>query len=325
MGVENEAMLSYLEDNYRFADLFNQLYFGGGQVVNPEELAEASEVYHGKPGEKSGRTRDVKKRLKSGRELKILAVESQSEASGIMPWRVMDYDCREYGRQIQQAQRANEARERTGEKVYESAGERLDKVRKEERFAPVYTLCLYHGTEPWDGPRSLKDMMDFGESRPGQPESSGTREWEECFADYPLHLVCVNESLDCSGFRTSLRDLFTILPCRRDKKRLMELLSGDPAYQSMDKETAQTLGVLMGINKFNGNEETYKTEGGNYNMCQAIRELMEDSRLEGEARERIEIIENIMKLSRCSLKEACKAAGKTLEEYRQAKKIYTKI
>ena len=25
MGVENEAMLSYLEDNYRFADLFNQL------------------------------------------------------------------------------------------------------------------------------------------------------------------------------------------------------------------------------------------------------------------------------------------------------------
>ena len=257
MGVENEAMLSYLEDNYRFADLFNQLYFKGGQVVDPEELAEASEVYHGKPGEKSGRIRDVKKRLKSGRELKILAVESQSEASSIMPWRVMDYDCREYGRQIQQAQRANKARERAGEKVYESAGERLDKVRKEERFAPVYTLCLYHGTQPWDGPRSLKDMMDFGESRPGQPESGGVREWEECFADYPLHLVCVNEPLDCSGFRTSLRDLFTILPCRRDKKRLMELLASDPAYQSMDKETAQTLGVLMGINKFKENEETY--------------------------------------------------------------------
>jgi len=188
-----------------------------------------------------------------------------------------------------------------------------------------------------DGPRSLKDMMDFGEGQPGEPESGGAREWEECFADYPLHLVCVNESLDCSGFRTSLRDLFTILPCRRDKKRLMELLASDPAYQSMDKETAQTLGVLMGINKFKENEETYKTEEGNYDMCQAIRELMEDSRLEGEkegkkegkkegiAHERIEIIENIMKLSKCSLREACKVAGKTLEEYRQAREIYEKI
>ena len=176
-------------------------------------------------------------------------------------------------------------------------------------------------------------MMDFGEGQPGEPESGGAREWEECFADYPLHLVCVNESLDCSGFRTSLRDLFTILPCRRDKKRLMELLASDPAYQSMDKETAQTLGVLMGINKFKENEETYKTEEGNYDMCQAIRELMEDSRLEGEkegkkegiAHERIEIIENIMKLSKCSLREACKVAGKTLEEYRQAIEIYEKI
>ena len=72
-------------------------------------------------------------------------------------------------------------------------------------------------------------------------------------------------------------------------------------------------------------------------MCQAIRELMEDSRLEGEkegkkegkkegiAHERIEIIENIMKLSKCSLREACKVAGKTLEEYRQAREIYEKI
>ena len=69
------------------------------------------------------------------------------------------------------------------------------------------------------------------------------------------------------------------------------------------------------------------------NICQAIRELMEDSRLEGEkegkkegiAHERIEIIENIMKLSKCSLREACKVAGKTLEEYRQAREIYEKI
>ena len=95
MGAENNAMLSYLDDDKRFADLFNQLYFKGRQVVDAEELAEASEVYHGKPGEKGNqRTRDIKRRLKSGKELKILAVESQSDVNYIMPWRILDYDCR---------------------------------------------------------------------------------------------------------------------------------------------------------------------------------------------------------------------------------------
>lgn len=151
-------------------------------------------------------------------------------------------------------------------------------MRKEERLAPVYTLCLYHGAEEWDGPRSLKDMMDFGEEGPGH----GEREvWEKCFADYPMSLVCVNELPDCSGFQTSLRELFTILPYRGDKRRLKELLDRNSVYQKMDGETAQTIGVLMGIKKLMENREKYKTEEGEYNVCHAINEMMEDSRLEG--------------------------------------------
>ena len=326
MGLQNESMLSYLEDNQRFADLFNQLYFKGKQIVDADRLGEASETYRGKPGEKdSGRIRDIKKRLKSGRELKVLAVESQSEISYIMPWRVMDYDCREYGRQIREAQRANEALDKAGEKVYADAGERLCKVRKEERFAPVYTLCLYHGEEAWDGPRSLKDMMAFGDE---EPEEGDRQAWEECFADYPLRLVSACEPMDCSGFRTSLRDLFEILPYRRDKERLKELLESNPSYRRMDEETARTISVLMGIKNFGENEERFKTEEG-YDMCQAIREMMEDSRQEGEtlgeikgsASQIIEIIDNIRKELHCSLEKACIVGGKTQAEYRQAKAI----
>ena len=333
MGLQNETMLSYLDDNQRFADLFNQLYFKGKQIVDADGLEEASETYRGKPGEKdSGRIRDIKKRLKSGRELKVLAVESQSEISYIMPWRVMDYDCREYGRQIREAQRANEALDKAGEKVYADAGERLCKVRKEERFAPVYTLCLYHGEEAWDGPRSLKDMMDFGDEK---PEEGDRQTWEECFADYPLRLVSACEPMDCSGFRTSLRDLFEILPYRRDKERLKELLERNPAYRRMDEETARTIGVLMGIKNFGENEERFKTEEG-YDMCQAIREMMEDSRQEGiaegetrgeikgSAGQIIEIIDNIKKELHCSLEKACIVGGKTQAEYQQAKAICRK-
>lgn len=89
----------------------------------------------------------------------------------------------------------------------------------------------------------------------------------------------------------------------------------------MDEETAQTLGVLMGIKRFGENKKRYETKKGEYNVCQAIREMMEDSRSEGSASQVIEIIENIMKELQCSLEKACKIAGKTVSEYRQSEQI----
>ena len=49
MGMMNDAILSYLEDDERFADLFNYVYFGGEQIVKSQELREASEVYPSVP------------------------------------------------------------------------------------------------------------------------------------------------------------------------------------------------------------------------------------------------------------------------------------
>ena len=76
----------------------------------------------------------------------------------------------------------------------------------------------------------------------------------------------------------------------------------------------------MGVKRFMEHQEKYK-EGEGYNMCQAIKEMMEDSRSEGSASQVIEIIENIMKELQCSLEKACKIAGKTVSEYRQSEQI----
>ena len=75
------------------------------------------------------------------------------------------------------------------------------------------------------------------------------------------------------------------------------------------------------IKRFEENKKRYKTEKGEYNVCQAIREMMEDSRSEGSASQVIEIIENIMKELQCSLEKACKIAGKTVSEYWQSEQI----
>lgn len=278
MGKENNILCNYLNDRERFADLFNGSFFGGRQVVKPGDLMEMSGVYTGQTPNGThtyNRTRDLIKQLKNGISLKVVAVEAQDYIDYSMPWRCMNYDAHEYEKQLHMIKQKNRMLGR-----YEGRGEFLGKVRKTDLLAPVYTLCLYHGVEQWDGPRTLRDMMDFGDDR---------ELWEGWFADYPFHLVCINEWKDCSLFRTPLSELFRMLPYRNDKAGLSRLLDQHPEYRRLDEETAGTLGQLMGVENFMKNQEQYKEED-KYNMCQALRELMEDSRNEGRTEGRTEVI-----------------------------------
>ena len=83
MGKQNDVLLDYFDDNERFADLYNATLFGGRQVINPGRLEDASERYTQRSGDKKGnaayraRFRDVKKRLRDGGTLRILALEAQ--------------------------------------------------------------------------------------------------------------------------------------------------------------------------------------------------------------------------------------------------------
>lgn len=83
LGKQNDVILDYFDDNERFADLYNGTLFNGRQAIDPEMLEDASEHYTQRSrstgGEKiyRSRYRDVKKRLKDGGTLRILAVEAQ--------------------------------------------------------------------------------------------------------------------------------------------------------------------------------------------------------------------------------------------------------
>lgn len=119
---------------------------------------------------------------------------------------------------------------------------------------------------------------------------------------------------------------------RKGAVRLKELMDREQAFRKLDEETARTISVLMDImgwNEYEESKEKYMTEEGEYDLCQAIRDMMEDSRQEGtamgEARGTIKITENIMKNLRCSLEKVCEIAGMTLSEYQQAKAVYTEI
>lgn len=308
MGRENDLMLDYLRDNRRFADLFNGGLFAGAQVVNACDLEEAGENYtdyrqdadessagyphdiredapranppladtpdtvgvktaktHRKAKEDfvTARSRDIKKRLKSGTELRILAVEDQSYVDYTMPWRCLNYDSLEYGRQVKEIQKKNES-----EQKYADSSEKLCRFTREDKLMPVYTLCLYHGTEHWDGPKSLRDMiaLDCNKESPL---------WEKYFSDYQMNLICVNELKNFSEFSTGLRELFRLMTYRKDKQGMRDFLANHEEYQHLDEETARVISGMMGVETFMDDKERYE-KGGQYNMCQAIREMWED-------------------------------------------------
>lgn len=272
MGKQNTAMRSFLRDKERFADLFNGVYFQGRPVIQPNSLREASEVYSSLETPPLDRTRDLKMIAENGETFRVLALENQSNVDYTLPFRCMQYDALEYNRQLRDLKKYNKTH-----KLLQTPAERLCGIRRQDRVTPVYTLCLYHGEEPWDGPLSLKDMVAFGEAGDGM---------EKFFADYPITLFCVNMQKDFRMFHTDLKQVFTAMNYRKDKRRLYECIARSPAFRLLDAETLKMMSVVLDAPNLWKKRELFLRQGKSqneeeYDMCQAMRELLADARAAG--------------------------------------------
>lgn len=277
MGKYDDALYRYLSDNDRFADLFNAVFFDGKEILRGELLQADSERYvtmipQSETGEirrnKSG-FRDIKKRANTGESFVMTAIENQNDIDYAMPWRIMQYDQMEYGRQIQELQR----RRRMADKARGLPVSRWkDRLERGDKLHPVYTICFYHGTDVWDGLRSLRDMMDFNQD---------IHAWQSCFHDYGMTLFCAGEPNNLTCFRTELKQLLEVLSLRKDKKKLSTLWSQEE-FACLDRETAETMAVLTDSTEILEKLEDFRNEGG-YNMCQAVDEMRSDWKAEGKA------------------------------------------
>lgn len=309
MGKVNDVMRHFLSDNERFADLFNGIFFHGQQVILAGDLSEASEQYTEHEmssqldvGRRSMRIRDIKKHLKTGPFLRILAVENQNLVDYSMPFRCLQYDVMEYGQQLALLRKENE---KAGS--YLSMAEKFCKIKKTDKLTPVYTLCLYHGEEKWDGPRTLGEMMDFGESED---------KMASLFADYPMKLYCINESDDFTVFHSEIKALFQAMSYRADKAGMRKLLQEDLSYRHLSEDTVETLAVMLNIPGIWKNRERYmqkNAEKEDYNMCLAIQEWKREEREEGKEEGREEGIRAFIEICRefGLIKEAVAAKIKT--------------
>ena len=284
MGKYDTCMKEFLQNKDRFADLFNGCCFQGRQIIRAEDLREASENYVITDKRLPGKTRqkdteiirDVKMVLGSGMVLQVLAVENQSYIDYAMPVRCMGYDATEYRRQLKE--RKQERRllmnsENRPKNPAVSMDETLAGILSSDRLHPVYTLCLYSGTEPWDGPRKLSDMMAF------DPQNKNL---QSLFEEYHLHLFCINEQHVFDAFRSDLKPLFQAINCRNNKKKMIELMK-DETYSHLNEDTWDAIAVMTDNAAMLQKKDLYKTENQKeeFNMCQALQELMQDERNEG--------------------------------------------
>lgn len=277
-------------------------------MVRAEELSDTSEVYHqpetekpkdGIQGKRTERTRDVCKRLKTGEVLRILALESQEMVDYAMPYRCMQYDTMEYGKQMEELRKKNKR-----EGLLTTSQELLSGIRKEDRLIPVYTLCLYHGKDKWNGPRSLKDMMAFS----AEPDA-----FQELFHDYPLRLYCLNEAKDLELFHTEVGQLFRALKYRGDRVGLRTLLEGNLEYKHLDRDTLEAMSVMLKLPTVWEKREIIMSRNGEreeYNMCQAVIEWEAEAKEIGRA---LQLINQI-----CRKLQKGKTLGNIAEELEES-------
>ncbi|MCD8149404.1 MAG: transposase [Clostridiales bacterium] len=162
---------NYWSNNEVFSDLFNAVLFDGEQVIHPEALmvrdtdnSVVKERNDGVLDSVKGLRDSIKIHKRStaqGVELVLLGLENQERVHYAMPLRVMGYDHGVYQKQYNDnAKKFRASLDRNSV----SDDEFLSGMRRTDRFVPVVTVVVYYGEKPWDGAKTLHEMLDIPES-----------------------------------------------------------------------------------------------------------------------------------------------------------------
>lgn len=307
------VLKEYWRNNEQFADLFNALLFDGQEVISPSELEERdtdeSLVYKGGRLEESiKRSRDVIKVCKSSVEhnfdLALFGIENQMKIHYAMPLRVMEYDCFAYKKQYRQTVGMHKRQK----DLKAEGAEFLSQINKDDRLRPVVTAVIYYGSEVWDGPLCLHDMLKIPE------------ELRSFVNDYRMLLVDVRQnSLKLKNDNN--RNLFRILEYAMDERRPLKYRRSDIFQYCDEHEVSDS--VLETVGSITGSHADYyrlkKKE--ELNMRTIFEEEREEGRVEGREEARQEAIKSmlefgipeekiLLKYSREELDKALKTADR---------------
>ena len=319
MGVADAITKEYMRGSKVFADAFNYFIYGGEQVVDPEFLHELDTTEIAIPFTLDGKStreeavqkyRDVLKSTVVMRDVRasyiLLGIENQTDIHYAMPVRNIIYDALQYGKQVSEiAKRHKDQKDRKGH----NRGEYLSGFYKEDRISPVITLVVHFGAEEWNGPLSLYEMMEL--------EDPTLKEFVQDYRIYLIDPYRLTED-DLEKFSSNLKGVLGYIKYSKDKKELSRFLNNSQ-MQNMDNDAAR---VIRDITK----TPIYIPEGkGEINVCEAVKDMINESRLEGKAEGRVEgkaegkiqMLKELVKDGTLSVVNAAAKVNMTAEQFKK--------
>lgn len=277
LGKIDTITKEYMKDPVIFADAFNKFLYHGKQVIRPESLTEmdSTEIIvpygEGSAGVPEQKYRDLLKLMMTDGKTAycILGCEDQGTIHYAMPVKNMLYDSMQLARQVTKAAKSHRQKsgdtEDTGYKP--TSDEFLSGFYKTDRLIPVVTLVIYFGPDRWDGPLTLKEMYAAADDAIMQ-----------YVPDYKINLIAPEQMTDeeIQQFKTSLKEVMLYIKYSKDKNKLQEIAQKNANFLSMDRQAAEVINVTTNSNL------KYPEGKEKINMCLAIDEMRNESRLEGE-------------------------------------------
>ena len=240
-----------------FADAINAILYDGKSVVTPERMRTIDiETQHVE--EKDGdikadvRFRDLAKVVEVDDAIYCLfAIEHQSVEDYTMPLRIMEYDVREYLRQV---------KSNKGVQV---------------QIKPIITIVMYWKADKWNQPLSVKDMFDKNTVR--WLEDNGLGGYIQ---DYRMHLFepCAEDNLD--KFKTELKDVIAYVKYSKSTEALKD-------YNEKYKPDLTKSTVTL-INELTNSKYVFIEGKERLDMCEAFEGLIEEGRAKGRTEGRAE-------------------------------------
>ena len=178
----------------------------------------------------------------------LFAIEHQSVEDYTMPLRIMEYDVREYLRQV---------KSNKGVQV---------------RIKPIITIVMYWKADKWNQPVSVKDMFDKNTVR--WLEDNGLGGYIQ---DYRMHLFepgAVKEE-DLEKFKTELKDVIAYVKYSKSTEALKD-------YNEKYKPDLTKSTVTL-INELTNSKYVFIEGKERLDMCEAFEGLIEEGRAKGKA------------------------------------------
>ena len=284
MGVIDTEGKRYLFNNDIFADAFNYLVYGGEQVIKADELREIDTTELAMPYGNGAKVpvqkyRDILKlwdaKMDDDAIYVILGTELQDKVHYGMPVKDGLYDMLGYTNQIDEIRRSyrsqNGKNDTDGELVIDgdslkiklTSEEFLSGLRKGDKLIPIITAVVYLGDTPWDGPRSLHEMLDF--------KNDAIKDF---VPDYRINLISPADMDDdeFTKFNTDLGFAMNVIKHQSDHA---DEIIGATNHRKIDRDTAVFLNTAVKLNL------EYEEETGGVDMCLAMEKKEKRDRILG--------------------------------------------